>query len=105
MYIDMYLAFADAAEAESVLYTATPTAWDEDGNPTEFSRKPNYQNIDVLGTVYQPAPDPMPEDYQPVPYPAPNYGVNVRLVKGLEDPAPLLAYSVNPAPAPQRVWA
>jgi hypothetical protein len=104
MYTDFYLAFEDAAAAEAVLYTPEPTAWDEEGNPTEFYLKPNYQNIDILGTVYEPAPEPTPEDYEPVPYPAPNYGVNVRLVSG-EDPTPLEPFSVEPTPFPQRVWA
>ena len=84
-----YLSFQDEAEANSVLYT--------DGVA-------NYQNIDVLGTVYLPAPDPLPDPYVPVPYPAPNYGVNV-LVLDDEDSTPLLPYSVEPSPYPQRVWA
>jgi hypothetical protein len=84
-----YLSFQDEAQALSVLYT--------DGQP-------NYQNIDILGTVYLPAPDPLPEDYVPVPYPAPNYGVNVLVVDG-EDSAPLQAYAVQPSPFPQRVWS
>lgn len=109
MYIDFYLAFQDEAEARSVLYTITPavTETNENGETVivvEEQVTPNYQNIDVLGTVYQPAPEPVTEDYVPVPYPAPNYGVNVRLING-EDPAPLQPYSVNPQPYPQRVWA
>ena len=111
MYEDFYLAFQDAAEAASVLYTVTPAVYelDENGNPTdvilvEEQVTPNYQNIDILGTVYEPVPEPVPEDYEPVPYPAPNYGVNVRLVSG-EDPAPIQPYSVQPTPFPQRVWA
>ena len=60
-------------------------------------------NINILGVVYQPASDPIPEDYVPVPYPAPNYGVNV-LVLDSEDATPLQAYAVDPA-VPQRVWA
>lgn len=102
---DFYLAFADEAEANSVLYTVTPEEVDEDGNViVEATVKPNYANIDVLGTVYEPAPVPTPEDYVPVPYPAPNYGVNVRVVDG-EDPTPLEPYAVQPQPFPQRVWA
>lgn len=102
---DFYLAFQDEAEANSVLYTVTPEEVDEDGNViVEATVKPNYANIDVLGTVYEPRPDDAPEDYEPVPYPAPNYGVNVRVVEG-EDPAPLEPYAVQPQPFPQRVWA
>ena len=84
-----YLSFQDEAEANSVLYT--------DGIA-------NYQNISVLGTVYLPAPDPVPEDYVPVPYPEPNFGVNVLVLDG-EDATPILPYSVQPSPYPQRVWA
>ena len=104
-----YLSFTDAEQANSVLYTTTVTAetLDEEGNIiTEASVQvtPNYANIDVIGTVYRPAPEPMPEDYVPVPYPAPNYGVNV-LVLDTEDASPLLPYAVQPSPYPQRVWA
>ena len=103
-----YLAFEDEAQATSVLYTTTvtPEVLDEEGNViTEevITVTPNYANIDVLGTVYEPAPIPTPEDYVPIPYPAPNYGVNV-LVLQSEDPAPLAPYAVNPT-LPQRVWA
>ena len=104
-----YLSFQDEAEANSVLYTTTvtPAELDEEGNVvTEevITVIPNYQNISVLGVVYEPAPEPVPEDYVPVPYPTPNYGVNV-LVLDTENSAPLLPYSVQPQPFPQRVWA
>ena len=103
-----YLVFTDEAQAISVLYTTTSSAEmvNEDGSLVIASSEtttPNYANISVLGTVYQPAPEPMPEDYVPVPYPAPNYGVNV-LVLDNEDATPLQPYSVNPT-LPQRVWA
>ena len=105
----LYLSFTDAEQANSVLYTTTvtPETLDEEGNvlvEATVTTTPNYQNIDPLGTVYEPAPEPMPEDYEPVPYPAPNYGVNV-LVLDNEDSTPLLPYSVQPSPFPQRVWA
>jgi hypothetical protein len=96
--IPYYLSFQDEAEANSVLYT---TIVNEQGEVV--SKTPNYQNIDVLGVVYEPAPIPMPEDYVSVPYPAPNYGVNV-LVLDNEDSAPLQPYAVN-VDVPQRVWA
>ena len=109
MYTDFYLAFQDEAEAKAVLYTVTPAVIEIDAETgeekivTEEQVKPNYANIDVLGTVYQPRPDGAPEDYEPVPYPAPNYGVNVPVVDG-EDAAPLQSFVVNPK-TPQRVWA
>ena len=106
MYQDLYLSFQDAKQAASVLYTITLEVINENGVViVEAYTTPKYQNISVLGTVYEPAPEPTPEGYVPVPYPAPNYGVNVRLVEGVEDPAPLLPYSVDPRPFPQRIWA
>ena len=113
----LYLAFKDEHEANTVLYKTVETKeWIdeelEDGEKvtveitvlTPLLGFPLYQNISVLGTVYEPAPEPVPEDYVPVPYPAPNYGVNVLLLE-TEDPAPLAPYEVTPSPYPQRVWA
>lgn len=103
MFQDFYLAFQDEAEANFVLYTVTPAEMDEEGNTLqEATIKANYQNIDVLGTVYEPRPEDAPEDYEPVPYPAPNYGVNVRVVEG-EDATALEPFAVQLA-VPQRVW-
>jgi hypothetical protein len=85
---DIYLSFQDEAEANLVLYT--------DGLP-------NYQNIDVIGVVYQRPPTPIPNDYVPIPYPAPNFGVNIRL-KDDEDIALLKPYIIQPK-NPVRVWA
>ena len=64
---------------------------------------PKYQNIDVIGVVYKRPPVPTPEDYVPEPYPAPNYGVNIRLLDD-EDKTPLEPYIVEPR-KPVRVWA
>jgi hypothetical protein len=85
---DIYLSFTDEAEANSVLYTDDVA---------------NYQNIDVIGTVYQRPPEPTSEDYVPIPYPAPNFGVNIRLMDD-EDIEPLKPYIIQPK-HPVRVWA
>jgi len=85
---DIYLSFTDEAEANLVLYTDDVA---------------NYQNIDVIGTVYQRPPEPTPEDYVPIPYPAPNFGVNIRLMDD-EDIEPLKPYIIQPK-HPVRVWA
>ena len=85
---DIYLAFTDETEANLVLYTDDVA---------------NYQNIDVIGTVYQRSPEPTPEDYVPIPYPAPNFGVNIRLMEN-EDIEPLKPYIIQPK-HPVRVWA
>jgi hypothetical protein len=100
-----YLAFTDEAQSISVLYTTTPPVVDEDGKIiAEETVTPNYANISTIGTVYEPAPIPTPEDYVPVPYPAPNFGVNVLVIDG-EDASPLEPYAVMPSPFPQRIWA
>ena len=101
----LYLSFTDEAQATSVLYTTTPAVLDEDGKIiAEETITPNYMNIDTIGVVYEPAPIPTPEDYVPVPYSVPNWGVNVLLLDG-ENAEPLQPYSVQPSPFPQRVWA
>ena len=64
---------------------------------------PNYQNISVIGVVYKRPPIPTPDDYVPEPYPAPNWGVNIRLLDD-EDIEPLQPYIVEPR-KPVRVWA
>ena len=95
---DFYLKFTDEAEANSVLYTKVPTAWDDEGEPTEWYDKPNYANIDTIGVIYEPQEDP---DVEPVPYDG--WFVNVRVVSG-EDAAPLEPFSIDPQPYPMRVW-
>jgi hypothetical protein len=45
----------------------------------------------------------LPPDYEPQPYPPPNYGVNILLLDG-EDIEPLKPYMVYPKD-PIRVWA
>lgn len=94
---DFYLKFADEAEAQSILYTEVPTAWDDEGNPTEWYTKPNFANIDTIGVIYEPQEDP---EAEPVPYDG--WFVNVRVVG--EDAAPLEPFAIDPQPYPMRVW-
>lgn len=107
---DLYLSFTDEAQSLPILYTIIPTEFevDADGNPTEVVKTesymtPNYQNISVIGTVYQRPPIPTPDDYEPIPYPPPNWGVNIRLLDD-EDIEPLKPFIVEPK-NPIRVWA
>jgi hypothetical protein len=100
--LDIYLSFTDEAEANLVLYSINVTI-DADNSVVEEEKIPKYQNIDVIGTVYQRPPEPTPEDYVPQPYPAPNYGVNIRLLDG-EDIEPLKPYIIQPK-NPVRIWA
>ena len=103
---DFYLRFSDEAQAQTVLYTPT-YAPDPESTPDEplpdviVSWTPNYVNIDTIGVIYQPAPDPVPEGYVPVSYDG--WFVNVRVVS--EDPDPLLPFSIDPQPYPIRIWA
>jgi hypothetical protein len=85
---DIYLSFNDETEANSILYS---------------DDLPKYQNIDMIGTVYQRPIEPIPDDYIPIPYPAPNFGVNIRLLDD-EDIEPLKPYIIEPK-HPIRVWA
>ena len=107
---DIYLAFQDESEANLVLYAIIPTEYEsgKTGKPTKTIKTesygiPKYQNIDVIGTVYQPPPEIVLEDYVPIPYPAPNFGVNIRLMDD-EDIEPLKPYIIEPK-HPIRVWA
>jgi len=107
---DLCLSFQDETESLPILYTIVPATYelDADGNPTDVVKtesylQPNYQNISVIGTVYQRPPIPTPDDYEPIPYPPPNYGVNIRLLDD-EDIEPLKPYIVEPR-KPVRVWA
>lgn len=103
MYQDFYLRFTNEAEANVVLYTAHPAVTDEEGNETAPAyTMPNYANIDVLGVLYERAPDPLPEDYTPVELSG--WHVNVRAVPG-EDAAALEPFRVDPEPMVlRRVW-
>ena len=100
---DFYLKFVDEEQAQEVLYTPVyapdPESTPEDPLPDVIvSWTPNFVNIDTIGVIYEPAPDPLPE---PVPYDG--WFVNVRVVS--EVPEPLLLYSIDPQPYPIRIWA
>ena len=101
---DFFLVFPDEATANEVLYRPAdePTIQplDEAGQlPTSPQVVANYQNIDVLGTVYSRAP--VAGGKEPVA--KPGWYVNVRTVEG-EDEEALLPYNKEPL-SPRRVWA
>lgn len=110
MYTDYYLKFADKAEADSVLYTEVPVAWDntDPENPvvTETEQRQNYVNTDVLPLVVATEGSYDEEGNElTAPTYVDGYHVNVRALEG-EDDSSLDAYSVDPTPAtPARVWA
>ena len=110
MYTDYYLKFADKAEADSVLYTEVPVAWDNT-NPespvvTETEQRANYRNIDVLPLVVATEGSYDEEGNElTAPTYVDGYHVNVRALEG-EDGSALNDYAVNPTPnTPARVWA
>jgi len=104
---DFYLKFVDEEQAQEVLYTKVVDEWSEPEDPevepvpVRWHYVPNFVNIDTIGVIYEPAPDPVPEGYVPVPYDG--WFVNVRVVS--EDPEPLLPFSIDPQPYPIRIWA
>jgi len=106
--IDIYLKFTDELQANSVLYTKVPTAWsesvsmDEPPVATEWMDKPNYPNIDIIGTIYKPTGEvETVEDMEvPVMQALDGYHVNVRADGVCPE---LEAYSVT-VNTPYRVW-
>ena len=103
MWTDLYLKFADEAEANSVLYTIHPAELDDDGiTVTEEYTTPNYMNIDVLGVLYEKQEVVDPEN-PPDPVPYDGWFVNVRVL-ATEDATPLQPFSIDPQPYPMRVW-
>jgi len=100
---DFYLKFQSKEQADEILFTEVPVAFDEDGKPTEFFKKQNFMNTDILGTLYQKFPDEVPEDYEPVALDG--WHVNVRAMPD-EDTSALEEFKVNPEPvAWRRTWA
>ena len=102
---DLYLRFDNEAQAQDVLYTKVVTEWDytdpENPVPVEWFYRPNFANIDTIGTIYQEQDIPDPEN-PPEPIPYDGWFVNVRVVS--ENPEPLMQYSIDPEPYPMRVW-
>ena len=108
--IDYYLKFTDELQANSILYTKVPTAWsesvsmDEPPVATEWMDKPNYDNIDVIGTIYKPTGT-MLTNEEGMEYPEmeaiEGYHVNIR---HSTEAVELDAYAVTPT-NPRRIWA
>jgi hypothetical protein len=107
--IDYYLKFTDELQANSVLYTKVPTAWsesvsmDEPPVATEWMDKPNYDNIDVIGTIYEPTGT-MLTNEEGMEYPEmeaiEGYHVNIR---NYTEAPELEQYAVVPT-IPVRTW-
>lgn len=109
MNFDYYLKFTDEAQANSVLYTKVPTAWsassnmDEPPEAIEWMDKANYDNIDIIGTIYSPSGDLETIDGFEVPVMVALEGFHVNVRNYTEAPE-LDAYGVSPT-NPRRIWA
>ena len=100
---DLYLKFADEAEAKSILYRieGAVEADPENGiDGVEGYEVANFANIDVIGTIYEPQEIVDPEN-PPEPVALKGWHVNVRVID--EDPTPLEPFAVIPT-TPRRVW-
>jgi hypothetical protein len=100
--MDLYLKFTDQTEANSVLYTEVPTAWDDEGEPTAWEPKPNYANIDTIGTIYEGGEWDAEGEVVTEPVALDGWHVNVRVVAG-EDAQALADYEIE-VNSPMRVW-
>jgi len=98
--MDLYLKFDSEAQANEYLYTQVPVEWDEEGEPIAWEPRPNFANIDTIGTIYEPQEIVDPEN-PPEPVAMEGWHVNVRLVG--EDGSALEPFKVEPE-HPRRVW-
>ena len=99
MYYDMFLKFADQAEADSVLFDEQTNV---QGDIVETVKVPKYAAVDVIGTIYKPTGNMLTTDEGEVPEMAPLEGWHVNVRHTTEAPE-LEAYRVYPK-APQRGW-
>jgi len=103
MYHDMFLKFADQAEADSVLFTEQTNV---QGDVVETFKVPKYAAVDVIGVIYKatgkvlPAPDGSGDAVDEM---APIDGWHVNVRHTAEAPE-LDAYKVEVS-TPARAWA
>ena len=100
MYQDFMLRFADAQEADAVLFDEQTNV---DGDVVETVKVPKYAAIDVIGLIYKPTGEMITTDEGEVPEMAPLEGWHVNVRHNAEAPE-LAAYQVQPK-QPQRGWA
>jgi hypothetical protein len=99
---DFYLKFENKEQADSVLYTVTDEVTDAEGVVVqEASSKPNFANIDVIGTIYKPT-EAVDEEGNPVMEALTGYHINIRAVDG-EDTSAIAPFAVVPS-VPVRIW-
>ena len=100
MYFDMFLKFADEAEANAALYDEQTNV---DGDIVETVLVPKYAAVDVVGTIYKPTGEMIQTDEGEVPEMAPLDGWHVNVRHTAETPE-LEAFRVFPE-TPSRMWA
>lgn len=100
MYIDFMLRFADAQEADSVLFDEQTVVNDD---IVETVKVPRYAAIDVIGTIYKPTGKMITTDEGEVPEMVPVEGWHVNVRHTAKAPN-LTAYQIFPK-SPVRGWA
>jgi hypothetical protein len=99
---DLYLKFADEAQATDTLYTQHPEVVTEEGTVvTEAYSTPNFMNIDTVGVISKPTGE-VDAEGNPVMETLEGWHVNIRVAAG-EDATALEAFKVEPR-NPMRVW-
>lgn len=104
MFRDLFLKFPDEATATPLLFSSsevTETHPETEEVTTKTVLTSKFQNMYVIGTIYEQPSAPVVEDYVPVALDG--WHVNVRLVEG-EDSSEIEQYSVIPG-NPRCVWA
>ena len=97
---DLYLKFADEAEANSVLMQKIVTSV-EDDVVTGFYEIPRFANIDTIGTIYEGGEYGADGEVITEPVALEGWHVNVRVIG--EDATALEPFAVVPT-SPRRVW-
>jgi len=101
MYNDYFLKFDTKADADEVLFTEETFT---EGDVVETIMRPNYDAIDVIGTIYTPTGDMVVVNNEEVPemVAVTGYHVNVRHTSAAPE---LLEFVVTPTPVtPSRSW-
>jgi hypothetical protein len=103
MYFDMFLKFADEAEANAALFTEQTNVQDD---VVETVLVPKYAAVDVVGVIYKPTGNVLPaedESGEAVDEMAPLDGWHVN-VRHTDEAPELDAYKVE-VKTPSRMWA
>jgi hypothetical protein len=100
MYFDMYLKFADEAEANAALFTEQTNVQDD---VVETVLVPKYAAVDVVGQIFKPTGKMLKTDEGEVPEMAPLDGWHANVRHTAEAPE-LEAFRVFPE-TPSRMWA